>query len=255
MQGVSKSTVVGAAPEGAGDQQSAARAVREMFTSIAPRYDLLNHVLSFNIDRMWWRRTARVFRTIVGRSDARILDLCCGTGDMTFALRRQAGKSSPKIAGADFSHAMLQRATAKSSAAPNGSGPGWIEADALSLPFPSAHFDLVTSAFGFRNLADYDAGLREIVRVLRPGGECGILDFGEPDGAMGALYRVYFKKVLPRVGTLISGVRGPYAYLPASVERFPPPEEMLARMKRAGFAEATWTPYTFGIAGLYRGKV
>ncbi len=255
MQGVSKSTVVGAAPEGAGDQQSAARAVREMFTSIAPRYDLLNHVLSFNIDHMWWRRTARVFRTIVGRSDARILDLCCGTGDMTFALRRQAGKSSPKIAGVDFSHAMLQRATAKSSAAPNGSAPGWIEADALSLPFPSAHFDLVTSAFGFRNLADYDAGLREIVRVLRPGGECGILDFGEPDGAMGALYRIYFKKVLPRVGTLISGVRGPYAYLPASVERFPPPEEMLARMKRAGFAEATWTPYTFGIAGLYRGKV
>jgi demethylmenaquinone methyltransferase/2-methoxy-6-polyprenyl-1,4-benzoquinol methylase len=172
---------------------------------------------------------------------------------MTFALRRQAGKSSPQILGADFSHAMLQRATAKSSAA-NGSGPGWIEADALNLPFPSAHFDLVTSAFGFRNLSDYDAGLREIVRVLRPGGECGILDFGEPEGAMGTLYRIYFKQVLPRVGTLISGVRGPYAYLPASVERFPPPQEMLARMKRAGFADATWTPYTFGIAGLYRGK-
>ena len=124
----------------------------------------------------------------------------------------------------------------------------------MSLPFPSAHFDLVTSAFGFRNLADYDAGLREIARVLRPGGECGILDFGEPDGVMGALYRIYFKQVLPRVGTIISGVRGPYAYLPASVERFPPPEEMLQRMRDAGFAEATWTPYTFGIAGLYGGK-
>ena len=147
---------------------------------------------------------------------------------------------------------MLQRAAAKSSV--NAARPGWIEADALSLPFPSAHFDLVTSAFGFRNLADYDAGLREIVRILRPGGECGILDFGEPAGAMGALYRIYFKQVLPRVGTLISGVRGPYAYLPASVERFPPPQEMIARMKRAGFAEATWTPYTFGIAGLYRGR-
>lgn len=257
MQGVGKSTVVGAAPEGAGDQQSAARAVREMFTSIAPRYDLLNHVLSFNIDRMWWRRTARAFRHIVTRPDARILDLCCGTGDMTFALRRQAGKSPAQILGADFSHAMLQRATAKSAAA-NGSSsvsrPRWIEADALNLPFPSAHFDLVTSAFGFRNLADYDGGLCEIARVLRPGGECGILDFGEPKGAMGALYRIYFKQVLPRVGTMISGVSGPYAYLPASVERFPPPEEMLARMKRAGFAEATWTPYTFGIAGLYRGK-
>ena len=174
---------------------------------------------------------------------------------MTFALRRQAGKSSARILGADFSHAMLQRAAAKSSTALRPSlSPGWIEADALSLPFPSAHFDLVTSAFGFRNLADYDAGLSEIVRVLRPGGECGILDFGEPKGAMGALYRIYFKQVLPRVGTMISGVRGPYAYLPASVERFPPPEEMLERMKRAGFAEATWTPYTFGIAGLYRGR-
>src|SRR5207302_2146122 len=171
----------------------------------------------------------------------------------TFALRREAGRASAHILGADFSHAMLQRATAKSVTA-NGPTPGWIEADALSLPFPSAHFDLLTSAFGFRNLADYDAGLNEIFRVLRPGGECGILDFGEPTGAMGALYRVYFKQVLPRVGTMISGVRGPYAYLPASVERFPPPEEMLARMQRAGFAEATWTPYTFGIAGLYRGK-
>jgi demethylmenaquinone methyltransferase/2-methoxy-6-polyprenyl-1,4-benzoquinol methylase len=254
-----KSAVVGAAPEGASDRQSAARAVREMFTAIAPRYDLLNHVLSFNIDRLWWRRTARTFRYIATRPDARILDLCCGTGDMTLALRRQAGKSSARILGADFSHAMLRRATAKSATggsgtAPEKSKPGWIEADALNLPFPGAHFDLVTSAFGFRNLADYDAGLREIVRVLRPSGECGILDFGEPKGTMGALYRIYFKQVLPRVGTLISGVRGPYAYLPASVERFPAPEEMLERMKRAGFAEATWTPYTFGIAGLYRGK-
>ncbi len=262
VQEPSKVPVIGAAPEGASDPHSAARAVREMFTSIAPRYDLLNHVLSFNIDRMWWRRAARAFRHILHSNDARILDLCCGTGDMTFALRRQTGKVSPRILGADFSHAMLQRATAKS--ARNGSEPiliepgsiqpGWIEADALSLPFPNAHFDLVTSAFGFRNLADYDAGLREIVRVLRPGGECGILDFGEPKGAMGALYRVYFKQVLPRIGTMISGVRGPYAYLPASVERFPPPDEMLERMKRAGFAEPTWTPYTFGIAGLYCGK-
>jgi demethylmenaquinone methyltransferase/2-methoxy-6-polyprenyl-1,4-benzoquinol methylase len=247
-----KSPVVGAAPEGAGDRDSASRAVREMFTSIAPRYDLLNHVLSFNVDRIWWRRTARTFRHILTRSDARILDLCCGTGDMAFALQRQAGKSAAQIVGADFSHAMLRRAAFKS--ADLRAAPEWIEADALNLPFPNAHFSLITSAFGFRNLADYDAGLREIARVLRPGGECGILDFGEPKGVMGALYRIYFKQVLPRVGTLISGVRGPYAYLPASVERFPSPEEMLKRMKNAGFAEASWTPYTFGIAGLYRGK-
>lgn len=250
-----KSPVVGAAPQGATDKNTAALAVREMFTSIAPHYDLLNHILSFNVDRMWWRRAARTFAGILARPDARILDLCCGTGDMTFALRSRAGKNPAQIVGADFSHAMLQRATAKSSATGSQlAKPGWIEADALNLPFPDAHFDLVTSAFGFRNLADYDAGLHEIVRVLRPGGECGILDFGEPEGLMGAVYRMYFKQVLPRIGTLISGVRGPYAYLPASVERFPEPEEMLVRMRRAGLGEASWTPYTFGIAGLYRGK-
>jgi demethylmenaquinone methyltransferase / 2-methoxy-6-polyprenyl-1,4-benzoquinol methylase len=192
----------------------------------------------------------------LSRCDASVLDLCCGTGDMAFALRRRARKFSPQILGADFSHAMLQRAITKSGAKKkkNGAAPSWIEADALNLPFPAEHFDLVTSAFGFRNLANYDAGLCEIVRVLRPGGECGILDFGEPEGPIGALYRFYFRQVLPRIGTFISGVRGPYAYLPASVERFPAPEEMLQRMKAAGFAEARWTPYTFGIAGLYRGK-
>jgi demethylmenaquinone methyltransferase/2-methoxy-6-polyprenyl-1,4-benzoquinol methylase len=226
-----------------------------MFTAIAPRYDLLNHVLSFNIDRLWWRRTARTFRPVLSGPEARVLDLCCGTGDMTFALRRQAGNTCPQILGADFSHAMLQRALLKSAdrSSQNSPRPGWIEADALNLPFPDGHFNLVTSAFGFRNLADYDAGLREIARVLRSGGELGILDFSEPKGLIGRLYRLYFKRILPRVGTLISGVSGPYAYLPASVERFPEPEEMLARMRRAGFTEASWTPYTFGIAGLYHG--
>ena len=245
--------VIGAAPEGATDVGSAARAVREMFTSIAPRYDLLNHVLSFNVDRLWWRRTARVFASTLAQADARILDLCCGTGDMTFALRKQAGKHNPHILGADFSHAMLQRARAKSLDKSWLFPPQWIEADALRLPFPNQHFDLVTAAFGFRNLADYDAGLREIVRVLRPGGQCGILDFGEPAGTIGRLYRIYFKQILPRVGAVLSGVRGPYAYLPNSVQRFPQPLEMLARMGRAGLRDASWTPYTFGIAGLYRG--
>jgi demethylmenaquinone methyltransferase/2-methoxy-6-polyprenyl-1,4-benzoquinol methylase len=254
----SRKPVTGAAPEGARDPDSAARAVREMFTSIAPRYDLLNHVLSFNVDRLWWRRTARTFAQILAQPDSRVLDLCCGTGDMTFALRKQAGNRAPQILGADFSHAMLQRARSKSfdkvSANGKSSTPRWIEADALRLPFPDEHFTLVTSAFGFRNLADYDAGLREIARILRPGGECGILDFSEPRGAIGHLYRLYFKQVLPRVGTMLSGVRGPYAYLPNSVERFPDPPEMLNRMRRAGFRGPTWTPYTFGIAGLYRGK-
>jgi demethylmenaquinone methyltransferase/2-methoxy-6-polyprenyl-1,4-benzoquinol methylase len=251
-------TVVGAAPEGTEDAASAAYAVREMFTSIAPRYDLLNHVLSFNVDRLWWRRTARSFAQILAEPESRVLDLCCGTGDMTFALRQQAANSSSHIFGADFSHAMLQRARSKGldKSASNGqpASPHWIEADALRLPFPDQHFSLVTSAFGFRNLADYDAGLREIARVLRPGGECGILDFSQPEGVMGHLYRLYFKQILPRVGTMLSGVHGPYAYLPHSVERFPEPQEMLSRMRVAGFREASWTPYTFGIAGLYRGK-
>jgi len=241
--------VVGAAPSGARDRESAAKAVREMFTSIAPRYDLLNHVLSCNIDRLWWWRTARKFDDILKRPEVRVLDLCCGTGDMTFALRRRAGSDTAQILGADFSHAMLQRAAVKG----KGTTLRWIEADALRLPVPDGHFNLVTSAFGFRNLADYDAGLREIARVLAPGGECGILDFGEPGGMLGRLYRVYFKKVLPAIGTVLSGVRGPYAYLPASVERFPAPDEMLNRMHQAGFREVSWTPYTFGIAGLYRG--
>jgi len=248
-QGINQ-RVIGAAPAGAQDRESAAQAVREMFTSIAPRYDLLNHVLSCNVDRLWWRKTARSFISVLKQPEARVLDLCCGTGDMTFALRRQAGKAEPTILGVDFSHAMLRRAYAKSA----GKSLRWIEADALNLPFPDQHFNLVTSAFGFRNLADYDAGLREIARVLRPGGECGILDFGEPKGVMGRLYRIYFKQILPRVGTVLSGVRGPYTYLPNSVERFPEPQEMLDRMLRAGFREASWTRYTFGIAGLYRGK-
>jgi len=246
----SSKMTVGAAPDGASDRQSAARAVREMFTAIAPRYDLLNHLLSCNIDRLWWRSAARQFTHILSQPGARVLDLCCGTGDMTFALRRRAANTPGKILGADFSHTMLQRAGTKSA----GTALRWVEADALHLPFAGGQFNLVTSAFGFRNLADYDAGLREIVRVLGPQGECGILDFGQPIGLTGKLYRIYFKHVLPAIGTLISGVKGPYAYLPASVERFPAPEEMLERMRHAGFREVSWTPYTFGIAGLYVGK-
>jgi demethylmenaquinone methyltransferase/2-methoxy-6-polyprenyl-1,4-benzoquinol methylase len=243
-------SVIGAAPAGASDEASASNAVREMFTSIAPRYDLLNHVLSMNIDRLWWNRTARAFDEILRRPGAQILDLCCGTGDMTFALYRRAAKSSVQLVGADFSHAMLVRAQGKSARR----RVRWVEADALNLPFGREQFQLVTSAFGFRNLANYNRGLEEIYRVLAPQGEIGILDFGEPKGLIGKLYRIYFRHVLPAIGTVISGVRGPYAYLPASVLRFPAPDEMLERMRAVGFHDVSWTPYTFGIAGLYRGK-
>lgn len=248
MGEAAKSQVFGASPEGAKDAQAASRAIRDMFTAIAPRYDLLNHLLSANVDKLWWRRTARSFAVTLARPDTKVLDLCCGTGDMAFALRRQGSKC--QITGADFSHAMLVRAAAKSN---QSQRMRWLEADALRLPFPDESFDLVTSAFGFRNLADYDAGLREVRRVLKPGGECGILEFSEPGGTPGKLYNVYFKSVLPRIGRLISGSPGAYSYLPASVQRFPDPDEMIERMKVAGFSEPSWSRYTFGIAGLYRG--
>ena len=124
----------------------------------------------------------------------------------------------------------------------------------MQLPFADSAFHLVTSAFGFRNLANYDDGLREILRILKPGGECGILECAQPTGLFGKVYQVYFGQVLPRIGTALSGVTGPYSYLPASVARFPKPPEMLERMHTAGFREASWTPYSFGIAGLYWGR-
>ena len=246
-----KPRTMGASPEGAADPQAAAKAVQQMFSEIAPRYDVLNHVLSLNVDRLWWWRAARQFDAILRDPAARVLDLCCGTGDMAFALRRRA-REGARIVGADFAHPMLHRAALKSAGMVKS--PAWIEADALQTPFANDSFSLVTSAFGFRNLANYDDGLKEILRVLRPGGECGILECSEPEGAFGALYRVYFRQVLPRIGTALSGVRGPYSYLPSSVERFPKPPEMLERMRAAGFREAKWTPYTLGIAAFYWGK-
>ena len=250
MPGDAERRVVGAAPVGSSDEASATVAVRDMFSSIAPKYDFLNHALSMNVDRLWWNRTARMFDSILSRPNAQVLDLCCGTGDMTFALHRRMQGASAGLVGADFSHAMLVRAREKTGERPIR----WVEADALHLPFPAGQFDLVTAAFGFRNLVNYDRGLGEIYRVLLPEGEIGILDFGEPQGFIGAVYRMYFRHVLPAIGTVISGVRGPYAYLPRSVHRFPAPQEMLQRMRVAGFREVSWTPYTFGIAGLYRGK-
>lgn len=243
-----KQPVTGAAPLGAVDERSAARAVQQMFDEIAPRYDLLNHVLSMNIDRLWWWRTARRFRNLLSQPHARVLDLCCGTGDMAAAVRRRS--PAAVIVGADFSRGMLTRGAEKFARLEISA----VEADALQLPFPENTFDLVVSAFGFRNLANYNAGLREIHRVLREGGEVGILDFSEPGGLLGKLYGVYFRSVLPRIGTMLSGVSGPYAYLPASVSRFPNPEEMLDRMDQAGFRDQSWTAYSFGIAGLYRAR-
>lgn len=239
----------GARPAGATDEATSAARVQQMFDSIAPRYDLLNHVLSMNIDRLWWWRTARRFRNVLAKPDAAILDICCGTGDMTLALLKRRPQQARPILAADFSHAMLARGVKKIA----GRNALAIEADALHLPVASNSLQLITTAFGFRNLASYEGGLLEFHRALASGGELGILDFSEPGGILGKLYAFYFRHILPAIGARISGLGSAYAYLPASVERFPPPAEMLEMMRRAGFADVSWTPYSFGIAGLYRG--
>ena len=226
----------GTQPEGATTEQEASRKVREMFTRIAPRYDLLNHLLSGQMDKRWRARTARELKPILSRADARVLDVCCGTGDLAFSLSR-AGKAN--IIGADFSHTMLVRARGKAAAEAGTVAPvPFFEADALRLPFADGSFDLVTTAFGFRNLANYEAGLREILRVLKPGASLAILEFTEPaPGLLGDAYRFYCQTVLPKIGGWISGDPAAYAYLPKSVARFFRPAELTDLMKRAGYAE------------------
>ena len=248
--------------EGAGSEADAGLAVRDMFSQIAPRYDLLNHLLSMQLDRVWRRRVARRVRPILLRGDARVLDLCCGTGDLAFSLRRTPGTRA-QIVGADFSHAMLVRARAKSLDGDSGRRavplrePGALpvfEADALRMPFADGSFDLVTTAFGFRNLANYEDGLREIFRVLRPGGTVAILEFTEPPpGMMGDLYRWYFRNVLPRIGAFLSGDAKAYSYLPASVSRFFRPAELAGLMTTVGYHGAEYKVWTFGTVALHVG--
>jgi len=245
----------GARPAGTESEAAAAQAVQQMFDSIAPRYDLLNHLLSANLDRLWWWRAARSFRPILARADAAVLDLCCGTGDMTMALLKRRPAQARPVLAVDFSPAMLQLAARKFAAHTFAAKHVTvIETDALHLPLTDGSLDLVTSAFGFRNLVDYEAGLAEIFRVLQPGGELGILEFNQPQGLLGKAYLFYFQHVLPKIGRLISRNSSAYTYLPASVERFPQPPRMLQMLQAAGFQDALWTSYSFGVAGLYRAR-
>ena len=240
----------GAQPAGTTGEHDAAAAVQAMFDSIAPRYDLLNHILSGSIDRLWWWRTARRFRHILSQQEARIADVCCGTGDMTMALLRRRPPQAVPVLAIDFSHQMLLRGAAKFAKHEAIA----VEADALHLPIANDSLQLLTTAFGFRNLANYEGGLREFYRALAPGGKLGILDFSEPGGVLGKLYAFYFRRVLPRIGRLLSGASSAYTYLPASVGRFPAPPEMLRTLEQVGFRDVRWTPYTFGIAGLYTAR-
>jgi len=183
------------------------------------------------------------------------LDICCGTGHMTRALLKERPRGARPILAADFAREMLSRGAKRFAARKPGEPAAIaIEADALHLPLREASMDLIVTAFGFRNLANYEAGLREFGRVLKPGGQLGILDFSEPGGLVGKAYAVYFRRVLPAIGRIICGKDGPYSYLPASVEKFPPPAEMLELMRATGYTECSWQPYTFGIAGLYTGS-
>jgi demethylmenaquinone methyltransferase/2-methoxy-6-polyprenyl-1,4-benzoquinol methylase len=247
--------VKGTQPEGAHTEAEASQRVREMFTQIAPSYDVLNHLLSLQLDRLWRARVARRLSAILANPDALVLDLCCGTGDLAFSLV----KSGPAhIVGADFAHTMLVRARAKSQRVPSHSGltapptMPLFEADALRLPFADSSFDLVTTAFGFRNLANYEAGLREIQRVLKPGGTIAILEFTEPpDDFVGKVFRWYYRNVLPRIGGLISGDSSAYIYLPKSVARFFRPPELASLMASVGYCSVDFKVWTFGAVALH----
>jgi demethylmenaquinone methyltransferase/2-methoxy-6-polyprenyl-1,4-benzoquinol methylase len=227
--------------------------IQRMFGQIAPWYDFLNHLLSLNIDRRWRAKTARLVPP-AGPEAGPILDLCTGTGDLALAYDAAAKHAVP-ITGADFTPEML--AIARTKAAKRGAGGriNFVEADAQELPFADDTFQLVTVAFGLRNVTDPDRGLAEMVRVTRPGGRVAVLEFSKPRHPLfGRLYRAYFTKLLPFIGQRFS--RSPesaYNYLPASVMSFPDYEELTAKMAAHGLGELRYYPFTFGIATLYVG--
>lgn len=252
-------------PLGTSEQpQDTARAVRDMFGRVAGRYDFLNHLLSARFD-VWWRRvTAQELRGVLERPGSVAADLCCGTGDLTFAFARY---SRGVVVGADFCHPMLQVAGQKlcrltgssggDSRNRSGNGSGrtqFIEADTLQLPFRDQALDLACMAFGFRNLANYDDGLAEIRRVLRPGGVIAILEFSRLQWpVLGPVFRFYFHRILPVIGTLISGERGPYQYLPDSVKNFPDQESLARALREHGFVDVAYRNFLGGIAALHVG--
>ena len=240
----------GTTPVGAQTEQEAAAWVRDMFGRVARRYDLANHLLSFNIDRYWRAHTVRRVRHILEDPAARVLDICCGTGDLVLALERARSGS---VLGSDFCHPMLVAARAK--VARTQARAPLFEADALRLPLPDASLNLITVAFGFRNLANYEAGLREMRRVLRPGGMAAILEFSQPpNAAFAALYNFYSRRVLPVIGGALSGNRDAYTYLPESVRKFPTADELADQMQRAGFRQVSYEFLTGGIVALHLGQ-
>ena len=226
-----------------------ARAVREMFSGIARRYDLLNHVLSLNIDKRWRRLVANELRDILDRSDATVLDLACGTGDLAIELKKD---SAARILGTDFCRPMLEFAKSKSAA--ELSPIPYIEGDAMRLPFGNSEFDAVTIAFGLRNLANFADGLTELTRIIKPGGRLVILEFSTPViPGFGRLFNLYFSHILPRIGGAVSGSRGAYEYLPDSVSKFPNQKNLALMMEDSDLANVSYRNLTGGIAAIHVG--
>jgi demethylmenaquinone methyltransferase / 2-methoxy-6-polyprenyl-1,4-benzoquinol methylase len=220
------------------------RIVREMFGSIAGRYDFLNHLLSANVDRRWRQVCVHEVSRRVTVSKPRILDVGCGTADLSLSFSRIG-----PVVGCDFCHPMLRVGSRKLAREGTGRSIYLLGADALNLPFGDGSFDVVVSAFVLRNLSDMDLGLREMRRILRPGGVMGMLEFGMPrTPVVASVYRWYFLRVLPKLGGLLSGVDGPYGYLPNSVQAFPPVETLKSRVEKAGFAKPEHKLLTSGIA-------
>jgi len=213
-----------------------AEGVRRMFDRIAPVYDPMNRVMTAGLDRRWRRITVEE----AVRPGDRVLDACCGTGDLALAARARGAA----VVGLDFSERMLERARAKSSEIE------WVQGDVLALPFDDASFDAVTVGFGVRNVEDLDAGLHELRRVLRPGGRIGILEITTPRGALAPFYRVWFDRVVPLLGRILPGGAA-YTYLPASVRRFPTPEELAALLQAGGFAAVRFRRFAGGIVALH----
>ncbi len=241
----------GTTPEGARTEQEASRWVRSMFGRVAPRYDLANHLLSANIDVTWRNHTVKRVREVLMRPGARVVDLACGTGDLLITMEKEAGR---RLIGSDFCHPMLTGASAKLKKGALKSA--LLEADAMSLPFPDATLDLITIGFGFRNFSNYRGGLKELRRVLRPGGMLAILEFTTPPNkAFATVYNWYSTKILPILGGAISGAPDAYRYLPASVKKFPDAPGLAAAMRDTGFEAVEWEYLTFGIAALHIGRV
>ncbi|MHB8735153.1 MAG: bifunctional demethylmenaquinone methyltransferase/2-methoxy-6-polyprenyl-1,4-benzoquinol methylase UbiE [Terriglobales bacterium] len=239
----------GTRPDGV-DPAQASRYVQAMFASIAGRYDRANHLLSFSVDRYWRWRAVRELRAFTANPMARIVDVCCGTGDLTLALTAARPVGARPVLGTDFTHAMLRCAQVK----PHAAQVQWCEADAMRLPFAAESVDAISTAFGFRNLVDYRAALREFHRVLRPGGRLLILEFSRPTlPLLGPLYDWYFQRVLPRLGGWITGSQAPYRYLPASVGRFPSRPELATWMQEEGFHPVRFRGLTGGIASVHVG--